>query len=158
MTIRSATAQDVPAVLAMMAEQAKIHEAWDPAKYGYRLNAMEMYARWLPGRVTDARSVFLVAEREDKLVGFIVATTEKEIPIYRVDEFGFIHDVWVDPAYRHEGVARQMVMLTIERFKTLGVPQVRLDTVAQNDAARSLFTACGFRTSMIEMLLELKKV
>jgi len=36
------------------------------------------------------------AEREGKLVGFLVATVEKEIPIYRLDSFGFIHDVWVE--------------------------------------------------------------
>ena len=35
------------------------------------------------------------------LVGFLIATVEREIPIYRLHEFGFIHDLWVEPEYRN---------------------------------------------------------
>jgi ribosomal protein S18 acetylase RimI-like enzyme len=84
-----------------------------------------------------------------------VATVEREIPIYRLDQFGFIHDLWVEPDYRNEGIARQMTMLAIEKFRAIGVKQVRLDTHAKNDAARALFASCGFRASVMEMLLEL---
>ena len=81
---------------------------------------------------------------------------EREIPIYRIEEFGFIHDLWVEEDYRHEGIARQMVTLAVERFREIGVPQIRLDTAAGNEAARALFAACGFRPSTTEMLIELK--
>jgi ribosomal protein S18 acetylase RimI-like enzyme len=69
--------------------------------------------------------------------------------------FGFIHDLWVDPEYRNEGIARQMTMLAIERFREMGVKQIRLDTAAKNDGARGLFASCGFRESMTEMLVEI---
>jgi ribosomal protein S18 acetylase RimI-like enzyme len=61
----------------------------------------------------------------------------------------------VEEEYRHEGIARQMVMLAVERFKATGARQVRLDTAAPNEAARKLFASCGFRPSTTEMLLEL---
>jgi ribosomal protein S18 acetylase RimI-like enzyme len=121
-----------------------------------------MYRGWLTSRARDRRSVFLVAERDailtdvPFLVGFLVATVEREIPIYRLEEYGFIHDLWVEEPYRHEGFGRQMVMLAVERFKELGVRQVRADTAACNEPARGLMRACGFRPSTIEMLLELK--
>lgn len=155
MTIRPATAQDVPAVLPMVERICALHEQWDPAKYGFRSRPAEMYRRWLTARAEDPRSVFLVAEREASLVGFLIATIESEIPIYRIDEYGFIHDLWVEEAYRHEGIARQLTMLAIERFRELGVPQVRLDTATQNQAARGLFASCGFRPATVEMLLVL---
>jgi ribosomal protein S18 acetylase RimI-like enzyme len=161
MTIRPATPADVPAVLPMVAQVAATHERWNPAKYGYRPNPAEMYRDWLAQRATDRRSVFLVAERDAMLkdvpflVGFLVGTVEREIPIYRLHEYGFIHDMWMDPAYRNEGIGRQMVTLAIERFREIGVKQIRLDTAAPNDVARSLFTSCGFRPSAVEMLLEI---
>lgn len=162
MTIRPATATDVPAVLPMVAKVCALHEQWDQAKYGFRDNPQEMYRSWLIARATDPRAVFLVADRADKmlqdvpfLVGFLIATAEREIPIYRLNEYGFIHDVWVEPEYRNEGIGRQMVMLAIERFREMGVPQVRLDTAAPNEIARELFRACGFRPSATEMLLEI---
>jgi ribosomal protein S18 acetylase RimI-like enzyme len=155
MEIRPAKAEDVPAVLPMVAKTCALHESWDPAKYGFLPNPHERYRRWLTQRVTDPRSVFIVAQREDRIVAFLIGDVEDEIPIYRVTEFGFLHDLWVEPEYRNEGIARQMVMLAIEQFKSMGVAQVRLDTAAANDPARKLFTSCGFRVSTIEMLMEL---
>ena len=164
MLIRPATPDDVPLVLPMVAKIAALHESWDSAKYPYRENVSEMYRGWLTTRTKDPKSVFLVAQRDPgppasadgfPLVAFLVGTVEREIPIYRLDQFGFIHDVWVEPDYRHEGVARQMTMLAIERFREIGVKQIRLDTSAKNDAARALFASCGFRESTREMLMEL---
>jgi ribosomal protein S18 acetylase RimI-like enzyme len=159
MDIRPATPEDVPDVLPMVAKVCVFHESLDRAKYGFRKHPERMYDDWLVGRATDRRSVFLVADagREDrrKLVAFLVGTVEPEIPVYRLKNFGFIHDLWVEENYRHEGIARQMVTLAVERFGEIGVKQVRLDTAAANDAARGLFAACGFRPSVVEMLIEL---
>jgi GNAT superfamily N-acetyltransferase len=156
MNIRPAAVDDVPGVLPMVAKLAALHESWDPAKFGYREHPEEMYRGWLRSRTTDARSVFLVAEREGRLVGFLVATAESEIPVYRLKEFGFIHDIWVEPEYRNEGIARQLVMLTIEKFRAMGMKQVRGDTAAANEPARGLLRSCGMRPSTIEMLIELQ--
>ena len=160
MTIRRATPADVPAVLPMVAQICAFHQQLDPAKYSFRSDISTMYDGWLRAKATDPRAVFLVADRESgedppQLAAFLIATIEKEIPIYRLNEFGFIHDLWVEPDYRHEGLARQLVTLTIERFTQLGLKQVRCDTAARNDAARQLFTASGFRPSTTEMLIEL---
>ncbi len=157
MNIRSAIPQDVPQVIPMVAKICALHESWDSAKYGFKDGVPEMYRGWLPVRAEDPRSVFLVAERDQSpsfsrdptgsvphLVAFLIATVEKEIPIYRLAEYGFIHDLWVEPEYRNEGVARQMAMLAIERFREIGVKQVRLDTAAPNEAARNLSHRAGF--------------
>jgi len=157
--IRAAKSEDVPAVLPMVEKLCKLHESWDAAKYSFLPNIPQMYDSWLRGRAGDRRSVFLVAETEQprKIVGFVIGTVEREIPIYRLKEYGFLHDLWVEPEYRHEGVARQMVMLALEKFKEIGVAQIRLDTAAENEPARRLFAACGFRESVREMLMEIKK-
>ena len=159
MMIRFATPEDVPAVLPMVRKIAAFHETLDPAKYGFRGDPGEAYHRWLQARATDPRSVFLVAAAVGSsgagpLVGFLVAGVEKEIPIYQLREFGLIHDLWVDEDYRHEGVARQMVTLAIERFAQIGVPQVRLHAAWENAPARALFERCGFRPSSVEMLAQ----
>ena len=152
----------MPGVLPMVAKICAFHEALDPAKYGFLPEPARMYDRWLVSRTNNARSVFLVAEREASaaesalLVGFLVATTEREIGIYRLKEFGFVHDLWVEPAYRNEGLARQMMMLAVERFREIGVAQVRMDVAYKNDAARRLFESCGFRVSTTEMLMVLQ--
>lgn len=116
MTIRPAQAQDVQAVLPLVASIAAYHEQRDPQRYCYQPNVTESYRNWLTQRADDPTSVFLVAQHESAqqpggIVGFLIATVEKELSIYRVGKIGFIHDVWVEPDYRHEGIGRQMVML-----------------------------------------------
>jgi ribosomal protein S18 acetylase RimI-like enzyme len=162
MTIRPATVADVPAVLPMVQKLATLHQRWDPARYDYKPNTAEMYRKWLAARAEDPHSVFLVADHDRLLsdvpflVGFLVGTIEKPIPIYRIDRFGFIHDLWVEEDYRHEGLGRQMTMLAMEKFRDLGVKQVRLETAAANEPARKLFASCGFRTASAEMLAEMQ--
>jgi len=153
MDIRPATPDDVPAVLPMVRKICDLHRRWDPDKYDFPDGIEEMYRGWLTSRARDARSVFLVADREGRgPVAFLVATVEREIPIYRLKEYGFIHDLWVEEDYRNEGLGKQLTLAAVERFRQIGVEQVRLDTAAANDVARKLFETCGFRTSVIEML------
>jgi ribosomal protein S18 acetylase RimI-like enzyme len=171
MEIRPATPDDVPAVLPMVRAVCAFHEQLDPAKYSFRGDPGAMYDDWLRKRARDPESVFLVADagpalslpkgpdEQDvarrKLVGFIIGTVVDEIPIYRVTRYGFLHDLWVEERYRHEGVGRQLVTEAVARFREIGVPQVRLDTAFANEAARGLFRTCGFRPSIVEMLMEL---
>ena len=156
MEIRPATPDDVPAVVPMVERLAAFLAARDRAKYEPLAGVGEMYRGWLRGRATDPRSVFLVAERQPgQLAGFLVGTVEREIPIYRLREYGFVHDLWVEEPYRNEGLARQMVTLAVERFRMIGVTQVRLDVLVDNAPARALFEACGFRPAVVEMLTEI---
>ena len=143
----------------MVARICAFHEKLDPAKYGFRPNPAERYRNWLTERATDPRAVFLVADsarngEAPHLVAFLIGTVEREISIYRLPEYGFIHDLWVEEDYRNEGIARQLVALALEKFRGIGVAQVRLDTAAANEPARALFAASGFRPSVVEMLIE----
>ena len=156
MDIRPATPDDVNGVVPMVERLASFMAERDRAKYEPLPQVGEMYRSWLKARAKDPRAVFLVAERSPgHLVGFLIGTVEREIPIYRLDEYGFVHDVWIEPDYRNEGLARQLVTLAAERFRSIGVRQVRLDVLVSNTPAQGLFTACGFRPSVTEMLLEL---
>ena len=158
MDIRPATPDDVPAVLPMVRKTCELHAAWDPDKYAFEGDIEERYRGWLTSRAKDPRSVFLVADREGRgPVGFLIGTVEREIPIYRLKEYGFVHDLWVEEDYRNEGLGRQLVMAAVAAFREIGVAQVRLDTAAANDVARKLFERCGFRVSVVEMLREKDK-
>jgi ribosomal protein S18 acetylase RimI-like enzyme len=164
MKIRPATPADVSAVLPMVAKICALHSSWDSAKYGFLPHPDKLYAGWLVEQAENDRSVFLVAEIEasapnqsGSLAAFLIATVESEIPIYSLKEFGFIHDLWVEPNHRSTGIGRQMVEAALTRFADMGIQQIRLDTAAANEPARQLFQSCGFRISTIEMLTELGK-
>jgi GNAT superfamily N-acetyltransferase len=151
-TVRLATAADVPAVLPLVQSICDLHRAMDPERFTFRPDVLDRYAAWLPERAADSRSVFLVGEAEGRVVAYLVGTVEPEVPIYWIPESGWIHDVFVDPAFRHRGLARALVNRAVERFRDIGVSRIRLETAAPNEGARALFRACGFRPGTTEML------
>jgi ribosomal protein S18 acetylase RimI-like enzyme len=163
MVIRHAEPSDIPSLLPMIAKTCALHQSWDAAKYGSVPHPEQQYYNWLASLLKNQRNLCLVAcEKESdaiasqKLIALLIATVEREIPIYSLREFGFIQDLWVEPEYRHMGIARQMLEHALAHFTKIGIKQIRLDTASANDFARSLFTSIGFRPSRIEMLLELE--
>jgi len=104
MNIRPATAADVPGVLPMVEKIiSTLHETWDAAATRKLPNIAERIAGgWRPS-ATARRAFFLVAEREGKLSRFLSRRDRARDPDYLVEQYGFIHDLWVDEAYRHEG-------------------------------------------------------
>lgn len=154
--IRDATNADIPAILPMVRAICAMHEALDPPRYAMLPNVVSMYESWLPQRIADRNSVVLVGESDSVVVGFLVASVEANIPIYRLDRFGFIHDVWVDPVARGRGIAKAIARRAVEKFRAIGIKQVRLETAADNPGARALFTSCGFRVANVDMLLDLE--
>jgi ribosomal protein S18 acetylase RimI-like enzyme len=140
----------------MVRRIGELHQSWDAQRFGLRSDMLVPHRQWLSERAVDPRSVFVVAEADAvenrPLVAYLVGSVEPEIPIYWQPETAWIHDLWVDEAYRHEGVGRQMTMLAIERFTRLGIAQIRLHTAAANAEARALFSSCGFRPCVVEMM------
>lgn len=154
MLIRAATAEDVPGVLPLVRALCDLHTAGDAERFAVRPDVLERYAKWLPERAADPRSVFVVAEHPKVrgIAGFAVCTIEPEVPIFWIPECGWIHDVFVVPEARRTGIARGLVREVCARFGALGVKQVRLHTAAFNDTARAVFGAEGFRPCVVEML------
>jgi ribosomal protein S18 acetylase RimI-like enzyme len=154
-TIRAATAEDIPNILPMIAQICEFHRSHDRAKYDFLPHPEQLYPSWLRGLIKDERDLCLVAEASGQLVAFLLATLEKEVPVYQLKQYGYIHDLWVEAEYRRTGVAKQLVMQAVEHFRQLGIQQVRLDTLIDNEAAIRLYENCGFRSSTVEMLIEL---
>lgn len=153
--VRDATDADVPAILPMVRAICSMHEKLDPSRYAMLPGVASMYESWLPRRIADPNSVVLVAEAESGVGAFLVAEIESSIPIYRLERFGFIHDVWVEPAVRGAGLGKALASRAVEKFRAMGVSQIRLETAADNPGARRLFSSCGFRIATIDMLIDL---
>jgi len=152
-TIRPAVAADTESILPMVQQICAMHTALDPSKYAFLPDIVERYRRWLPIRAADPRSVLLVAEDALGLIGFLVGSVEPEVPIYHIHEYGFIHDLWIQPRARRMGIGTALARQALAAFKTIGVSQVRLDTATANQSARHLFAGCGFRPSATEMIV-----
>jgi Acetyltransferases len=56
-----------------------------------------------------------------------------------------LHDLFVSPAYRHQGVAESLLGAVQTRAAAAGACEVVLSTAHQNTAAQALYTKHGYR-------------
>jgi ribosomal protein S18 acetylase RimI-like enzyme len=153
--IRRATGKDIAAILRLAQKIYRFHARLDPARFGVRRNLRTSYRNWLNRLLRDPRAIVLVAERRARVVAYLVGSVEEEIPVYWQPECGWIHDLWVEPALRHAGLAREMTRRALYHFRAQGQKQVRVQTWIRNKPAQRLFAASGFRDATLEMLIEL---
>ena len=136
----------------------RTHYAFDPNRFlPPGEEPEEGYAWFLDTQLRERGAVVLVAEREGVVVGYVWAGLEplswKELR----GPAGFIHDLVVDDSARHQGVARELLGAAIDWLTERGAPRVMLWTAAQNTRAQQVFTAAGFRQTMIEMTMEISR-
>ncbi len=114
------------------------------------------YGEFLGSQLLDADSIVLVAEVEDRVVGYVYAGIEplswKELR----DAAGFVHDLLVEDQERSAGAGQQLLEAAIAWLGQRGMPRVVLWTAARNEGAQRLFARRGFRSTMVEMTLELE--
>jgi ribosomal protein S18 acetylase RimI-like enzyme len=154
--IRPATRTDLRTLGRLGAALMRAHYAFDPNRFLAPGDDPEGGYGWFLGTQLDtADTVVLVAEHGDAIVGYVYAGLEplswKELR----GPAGFIHDLVVDEPARRMEIAKQLMAAAIEWLRAHGAPRVILWTAAQNSAAQRLFTATGFRPTMMEMTLEL---
>ncbi|GAB3705520.1 GNAT family protein [Halorubrum pallidum] len=83
---------------------------------------------------------FLVAERGDEVVGYVVA----DLTPNHGRDIGHIKDLAVRPDARGAGIGRTLLRSALARLRAVGAAVVRLEVRESNEVARSLYADEGF--------------
>jgi GNAT superfamily N-acetyltransferase len=154
--VRPATAGDLPVLGRLGAMLLRTHHDFDPGRFLPPGDDPEAgYAAFLGSQLDDRNGMVLVAERGGDILGYVYAGIEPRSWKELRDEAGFIHDVAVTDAARRERVATVLIAAALDWLRARGVPRVVIWTAAANEPGRRLFSAFGFRKTMIEMTKEL---
>ena len=153
--IRSATEDDLRATAVLAAKLVRFHHALDRARFLAPTDRLEDgYERFLATRLESEDAVVMVADDGGVIVGYAYGALEDRDWNLLLEAHGAVHDVWVEEGARRAGVARRLVEAVCLRLEELGAPRIILATATQNDDARRLFAAMGFRPTMVEMTRE----
>ena len=152
--IRPARPGDVPAAARLAAALVRQHHAFDPDRFLLVEPVEEGYARFLRTQVDREGVVFLVAEVDGAVVGYLLGGLEGRDWMLLLDDCGKIHDLFVDEPARGRGIGAALVEEAVARLVAMGAPRVVLSTAWPNEGARRLFARLGFRATMVEMTRE----
>lgn len=86
----------------------------------------------------DPHMRYYVAKVAGRIAGYILL---RELP----GGVGFVDDLSVDPAFRHQGIGRQLVEFGFNWARDHGLKVMKLTTQRTNAAAAATYRAAGFR-------------
>jgi ribosomal protein S18 acetylase RimI-like enzyme len=154
--VRRATSADLPVIGRLGALLVKEHYDFDPRRFlASRPGTPEGYASFISTQLEEPDKAVLVADDNGDVIGYAYAAIEGYNYMALRGPAGVLHDIIVDPERRGRGVGRLLLDVTLEFFRSRGVPRVVLSTAERNEAAQRLFASMGFRRTMIEMTREL---
>lgn len=119
--------------------------------------AARSYASRLLETRDDPFTRTYVAETGGQVVGYILgAVIDLQADLFEYVDTGFIADVFVDPAYRRQGIARRLVETVTDWFAAQGVRHVEWQVAAANVEAIKFWTAVGGQPLTIRMRMVLE--
>jgi len=153
-TVRRARLEDARTVAEYAIQLVIQHQNYDPRRF-VRLAAVEQ-AEWFYGSQTKAAdAAVLVAELEEKIVGFAYIQFEARDYANLLENAAWLHDIYIDETARGTGAGKLLIEKSIEVAKELGADKLMLSVAAKNEFAKEFFEHSGFRETMVEMMLDL---
>lgn len=154
--IRKATPEDAAALGSLGAMLVRAHYDFDNLRFLQPRPGIERgYAAFLGSILESNDDVVFVADDGGSLAGYVYAGLEPMSWKELRGPAGFVHDVVVSESARRRGIAAKLMAAAIAWLRERGAPRVVLWSAAANQPAQDLFRRLGFRTTMVEMTLEL---
>jgi ribosomal protein S18 acetylase RimI-like enzyme len=157
-TIRQVESRDHDAIARLWQTLTDEHVQLDPRLPVAVPGAAESYAERLLERRDDPFTRTFVATVGDQVVGYILgAVIDLTADLFEYEDSGFIADVFVNPAYRRRGIARQLVETMNRWFAERGVFRVEWQVASANLTAIRFWEAVGGRPITIRMRVSLDR-
>lgn len=144
--IRAAHPEDRPVLVRLMGALHDYEAAIEENRAGHE--ASDSHLAWVEGQVAALGGVFLVAERQGRVEGFVCYTFEEDPgtfvkPSHR--RHALIWDIAVAEGARGQGLGRALLAAAEEAARAAGVFEVRLYVLEANERARRIYAEAGFR-------------
>ena len=124
----------------MNIRQAKNQDQKEISRLYQQLYYEEESSDIIPTTNSQLKSILLVAEEQDKIIGFIWANCIA----FGIRRYGYLEDLYVDDKYRAKGVAKSLISAVKDEFKEFNVNAVFVTTEKENQIAQNLYIKEGF--------------
>jgi ribosomal protein S18 acetylase RimI-like enzyme len=106
--------------------------------------------------VETAGSLFTLAEDEDGIQGFVVATVHRTTPLQELEgpaeTWGRIDEVYVRPSSRGRGLGRELMEHAEEFLRTAGCASVRVSVFAPNVIVHAYYRGLGYTDRDVDLI------
>lgn len=119
-------------------QEERVLDVQSLTESGLVLRSLAFWQHWVPCRFHVTPSIY-VAREEHMVLGFVsLHPVGKSKACWRID------NLVVHPEHRGRGIAQELLRYIFAQFGSQGVSHFIAEIGPHNDAALSLFAACGF--------------
>jgi GNAT superfamily N-acetyltransferase len=154
-TVRRATRADAAGIAELALRLFELHTTWDPRRFS-GIATSEGAMRFYGDRSEADQAAVFVAHNDKRMVGFAYMEYEPVLYAELATNVAWLHDIYVDLDARGKGTGRALLAAVSEAAKGLGANKVLLSVANGNVAGQRFFQQSGYRTTMLEMMLELE--
>lgn len=90
-------------------------------------------------------ATFVAEVEDDRLCGFLEASTRSYAEGCRSSPVGYIEGWWVDSGHRNKGIGAALVAAAEDWARANGLTEMASDTDLENDASQRAHAALGYR-------------
>jgi len=134
----------MPALVRLWRQMMGHHSRLDPrfATSPHGPQAFEGYVR----KCLRSRSCrVLVAEQEERIVGYTLVTILENQKVFALERFGFVVEMCVDEPSRRRGIGRELWNAAVDWCREKGVGVVQMNVSTLNEGAREFWRSVGCR-------------
>jgi ribosomal protein S18 acetylase RimI-like enzyme len=154
--IRAAAHADIDAVAGLWSALVDYHRSLDRDLPPAAPNGALRYARRLSDRLDDPMTRVLVAEVDDRIVGYVLGVVVDLAPeMFAQEASGFLADIYVDPAHRRSGIGRALVTALGDWFRSRGLRYYEWHVATSNTDSLAFWREIGGRDVMLRMRADL---
>lgn len=150
---RVATTDDLPIIKGYYTDLIQTY-----LKFGYKLPIPENIEQlWLDSfqRTLGKYSQVFLAEKEGKILGFILGRIKRLAPYLGGKLVGDYADIYVLKEERRLGISKKLSELLINWFRDNGATSIECQILHKNAPSRQMFEELGFDIELIQMRSEL---
>lgn len=154
MIIRKAKIKDIPQTSKLGYKLNQYHAKFD-RYYLQSKNALKIFKDFHRKSIYSPKSLFLVAEDNNKIVGYAIGKIDSRPKVYKVNRMGFILAIYVKREYRRQGISKKFIEKIFAWFKLKKIKYVELHVHGKNDPAVKTWMRYKFKTFLLHQRLKL---
>ncbi len=106
--------------------------------------------------IKSEEATIFVAIEDEKIIGYTIAKIDHYPPVYLLEKYGAIYDIFVALKHRKKGIGKKLWQESLKWFKNLGLERVELSIVPNNPESSSFWKKQGFKDYMHKLFIKIK--
>lgn len=149
MIIREANKIDLESLAKLGHHLSKFEANCDP-RLRIRIQTTKQKKLEFFKKLKDKKVKIIVAEADDKLVGYCLGSIEKAPNHFDINRIGYINSCFVDDRFRGKSIGKEMINFMLNWFKNKKIKVIELGVLHENSSTK-VWRKMGFQDYYIKM-------